>query len=254
MIFSEQTNWLTFLLKWHSTEHWILQDVWLAAKNCEIWIKRTSKMNCNHKVLPKLNAWRGERMGSWYLPIQTYWPLIVQTYPLRSKLVSWFVTLKFTFQIHNVVLIVKNTVTTKDSARMKQNVQNVDRLDMTIMNVTTKQNVPIVMAIIQHMWEVALNGRSKRKSSKWSIKRIFHFMKPGNKLKDLWLTHLKTHMLLCQNLINGPVTSKLQTLSKLKKNSWLTPLIPYWKGLMLSKLKSQYKTNHPPVLPLNYVK
>ena len=28
----------------------------------------------------------------------------------------------------------------------------------------------------------------------------------------------KTHMLLCQNLINGPVTSKLQTLSKLKKN------------------------------------
>ena len=64
----------------------------------------------------------------------------------------------------------------------------------------------------------------------------------------------KTHMLLCQNLINGPVTLKLQTLSKLNENGWLTPLIPYWKGLMLSKLKSQYKINHPPVLPLNYVK
>ena len=56
------------------------------------------------------------------------------------------------------------------------------------------------------------------------------------------------------HFINGPVTSKLQTLSKLKKNGCLTPLIPYWKGLMLSKLKSQYKINHPPVLPLNYVK
>ena len=55
------------------------------------------KMNCNHKVLPKLNAWRGERMGSWYLQIHTYWPLIIQMYPLRSKLVSWFVTQKFTF-------------------------------------------------------------------------------------------------------------------------------------------------------------
>ena len=43
----------------------------------------------------------------------------------------------------------------------------------------------IAMAIIQHMWEVALNGRSKRKLSKWSIKRTFRFMKPGNKLKDL---------------------------------------------------------------------
>ena len=76
-------------------------------------------MNCNHKVLPKLNAWRGKRMGSWYLQIHTYRPLIVQTYPLRSKLVSWFVTQKFTFHIHNVVLIVKNTVT-KDSARTKK--------------------------------------------------------------------------------------------------------------------------------------
>ena len=61
-------------------------------------------------------------------------------------------------------------------------------------------------------------------------------------------------MLLCQNLTNGPATSKLQTLSKLKKNGWLTPLIPYWNGSILSKLKSQYKIDHPPVLPLNYVK
>ena len=42
-------------------------------------------MNCNHKVLPKLNTWKGERMGSWYLPIHTYWPLIVQTYPTQIK-------------------------------------------------------------------------------------------------------------------------------------------------------------------------
>ena len=131
--------------------------------------------------------------------------------------------------------------------------RNVDRLDMTIMNAKMKQNVQIVMAIIQRTQEIALNGRSKRKSSKWNIKKTIHFMKPGNKLKDPQLTHLKTHMLLPQNLINGPATSKLQTVPKLKKNGWLTLLIPYWNGSMLSKLKSQDKINHPPVLPLNYV-
>ena len=70
-------------------------------------MKRTSKMNCNHKVLPKLNAWRGERMGSWYLQIHTYWPLIVQTF-LSDQ--SWFPDswhkVYIPNQIHNVVLIV----------------------------------------------------------------------------------------------------------------------------------------------------
>ena len=41
IIFSEQTNWSTFLLKWHPTEHSILQDVWLDVKSSEIWMKRT---------------------------------------------------------------------------------------------------------------------------------------------------------------------------------------------------------------------
>ena len=59
---------------------------------------------------------------------------IVQTYPIKVGI--WFVAQKFTFQIHNV-LIVRNTATTKDSARTNQNVLNVDRLDMTIMNVKT---------------------------------------------------------------------------------------------------------------------
>ena len=29
-------------------------------------------INCNHKVWPKLNVWRGEKMGSWFLQIPTY--------------------------------------------------------------------------------------------------------------------------------------------------------------------------------------
>ena len=150
-------------------------------------MKRTSKMNCNHKVLPKLNAWRGERMGSWYLPIHTYWPFIVQTYPLRSKLVSWFVTLKFTFQIHNVVLIVKNMATTKDSARTKQ---NVDRLEKEIIKVKYQKNIPFHEARQQVEGPVIDPSKNScatvSKSHQWTsnIKAPNTF-----KTEEEWLTH-----------------------------------------------------------------
>ena len=44
-----------------------------------------------------------------------------------------------------------NMATTKGTARTNQNVRDVDRLNMTIINAKMKQNVQIVMAIIQHM-------------------------------------------------------------------------------------------------------
>ena len=43
--FTELTNWMTYPLKLHLTEHWITQDAWSGARNWRAWMKEISRNN-----------------------------------------------------------------------------------------------------------------------------------------------------------------------------------------------------------------
>ena len=62
---------------------------------------------------------------------------------------STIVKQNHTFQTINVVSIVKSMGTAKDSVKVPKDVQNVARLDMKIVSVKMKSNVPIVKIIVK---------------------------------------------------------------------------------------------------------
>ena len=71
--YTELTNWMTYPLKLHLTEHWITQDAWSGARNWRAWMKKISRKNYKNKELQKSKEWRGEKMDGWYRQIHIFW-------------------------------------------------------------------------------------------------------------------------------------------------------------------------------------
>ena len=103
----------------HPTYHSIIQGVRSDVKNYETG-KEDIKNELKSQGVTKVQFMKRPK-GLQLIPANSY--ILVmhsQKYLHRSKLASWFVTKKWIFQIPNVALILKNMVTTNDSAKSKK--------------------------------------------------------------------------------------------------------------------------------------
>ena len=173
-----------------------------------------------------MNAWRGERMGSWYLQIHTYWPWIVQTYPSQI----------------NVGFLIRDT---KVYIPKPQHCLSCQKYGHSKRH---WKNQPKCAKCGQaghddHECEkeakcANCNGDHPaytRNCPKWKIEKdiikvkyqkSILFYKARQQVEGPVIDPSKNSYATAANHINGPVTLKLQTVSKLAKNGWLTPLIP----------------------------
>ena len=200
------TNWSTLLLKWHPTEHSILQDVWLAVKNCEIWMKRSSKVNCNLKVWPKLKRRKDGQLvpsDSYILTISS--PNIPTQIEIGFLIRNTKVYIPNPQRCFNCQKYGHNKRYCKNAAKCRQAGHDDHECENEAKCANCNGDFPAYV----------------RSCPKWKIENEI--------IKVKYQKNIPFHEVRQQ--FEGPVTdpsktSKIQTLSKLKKKGWPTPLIP----------------------------